>query len=254
MNCHEYQADLGDYVDRSIPAARAGALDVHLAGCARCRAVVADFRTLQTVASSLERRTPPEQVWTKIAAAINQEPAPPAWWNPFAAPFLGWRPMLAAGVVVALLAVGTWFSWREVSTVRTARVVPGDTVSDTVSNSVGDTASNPVVASLTVDRMVPAQEMDNQIVRLEGFVNAGAAILPGETKAAYHVNGAAIEDVIGQSRAALATQPTDNLAQQSLFEALRTKIALLEDMVALINEMRKGNQEGAARIVSGMEP
>ena len=60
--------------------------------------------------------------------------------------------------------------------------------------------------------------------------------------------------VIGQSRAALATAPTDNLAQQSLFEALRTKIALLEDMVALINEMRKGNQEGAARIVSGMEP
>lgn len=241
MNCHEYEADLGDYVDRSIPAARAGALDVHLAGCAQCRALVTDFRTLQTVAGSLERRTPPEQVWTRIATAINQEPAPRAWWNPFAAPFLGWRPMLAAGVVVALLAAGTWFSWREVSTVQTARVAPVETVSDTV-------------AALSVERIDPTQEMDSQIVRLEGFVNAGAAMLPGETKAAYHVNDAAIEDVIGQSRAALATEPTDNLAQQSLFEALRTKIALLEDMVALINEMRKGNQEGAARIVSGMEP
>ena len=240
MNCHEYEADLGDYVDRSIPAARAGALEVHLADCVPCRALVADFRTLQTVAGSLERRTPPEQVWTKIAAAINQEPPPRAWWNPFAAPFLGWRPMLAASVVVALLAVGTWFSWREVSTVQSARVDPSDT--DTV------------VASLTVERIDPTQEMDSQIVRLEGFVNAGAAMLPGETKTAYHANDAAIEDVIGQSRAALATAPTDNLAQQSLFEALRTKIALLEDMVALINEMRKGNQEGAARIVSGMEP
>ena len=69
MNCHQYEADLGDYVDRSIPASRAGALDVHLASCARCRALAADFRTLQTVAGSLERRTPPEQVWTKIAAA-----------------------------------------------------------------------------------------------------------------------------------------------------------------------------------------
>jgi anti-sigma factor RsiW len=249
MNCHEYQADLGDYVDRSIPAARADALDVHLAGCAQCRALVTDFRTLQTVASSLERRTPPEQVWTRIATAINQEPAPRAWWNPFAAPFLGWRPMLAAGVVVALLAVGTWFSWREVSTVQTARVAPADTINGNVSGNFSET-----VAALSVERMDPTQEMNSQIVRLEGFVNAGAAMLPGETKAAYHVNDAAIEDVIGQSRAALATEPTDNLAQQSLFEALRTKLALLEDMVALINEMRKGNQEGAARIVSGMEP
>ena len=71
MNCHEYQADLGDYVDRSIPAPRAGAFEVHLAGCAQCRALVSDFRTLQTVAGSLERRTPPEQVWTRIATAIK---------------------------------------------------------------------------------------------------------------------------------------------------------------------------------------
>jgi hypothetical protein len=211
---------------------------VHLAGCAPCRALASDFRTLQTVAGSLERRTPPEHVWTRIAAAINDEPATGAWWNPFAARFVGWQPMLAGGVVIALLAVGTWFSWHEVSTVQSARVETGD-------------ASG---APLVVERIDPAQEMDSQIVRLEGFVNAGAAMLPGETKAAYHVNDAAIEDVIGQSRAALATEPTDNLAQQSLFEALRTKIALLEDMVALINEMRKGNQEGAARIVSGMEP
>src|SRR5688572_31183640 len=122
MNCHEYESDLGDYVDRSIPAARAGALDVHLAGCGRCRALVADFRTLHTVASSLERRTPPEHVWTRIAASVNEEAAPRAWWNPFAAPFLGWRPMLAAGALVVLLAFAAVLSWREVSTVRTARV------------------------------------------------------------------------------------------------------------------------------------
>lgn len=253
MNCHEYRADLGDYVDRSIPAARAGALDVHLAGCEECRAIVTDFRTLQTVASSLERRTPPEQVWTRIATAIKEEPPPRAWWNPFAAPFLGWRPMLAAGVVVALLAIGTWLSWREVTTVQTARVATADTVNGSLNGSLNGTVSG-AAAALTAERLDPTQEMNSQIVRLEGFVNAGAAVLPGETKAAYQVNDAAIEDVIGQSRAALASEPTDNLAQQSLFEALRTKLALLEDMVALINEMRKGNQEGAARIVSGMEP
>jgi len=238
MNCHEYETDLGDYVDLSIAAARLGALEAHLAGCARCRALVADFRTLHTVAGSLERRTPPEHVWTRIAARVSEEAAPSAWWNPFAPRFLGWRPMLAGGALVALLAIGTWFSWREVSTVQSARVDP----------AVAQ------VAALPADRPDATQTLDSDIVQLEGFVNARAEMLPGETKAAYQVNDAAIEDVIGQSRAAIASEPTDHLARQSLLEALQSKLALLEDMVALINEMRKGNQEGAARIVSGMEP
>jgi len=239
MNCHEYEADLGDYVDRNMPVARAEALDGHLAGCAGCRALVADFRTLHSVASSLERRTPPEHVWTRIAASIQQEAAPRSWWNPFAAPFLGWRPMLAAAVIVGLLAVGTFFSYREVSTVQTARV---------------ETPVPDVDGSLSPDRLEAARALDNDIVELEGIVNANSAVLPGEMKTAYQVNGEAIEHVIGQSRAALANEPTDTLARQGLFEALRSKLALLQDMVTLINEMRKGNQEGAARIVSGMEP
>ena len=47
-------------------------------------------------------------------------------------------------------------------------------------------------------------------------------------------------------------EPENDVAQESLFGALRSKIALLQDTIALINEMRKGNQEGAARIVSGL--
>src|SRR5687768_12416193 len=121
MNCHEYEADLGDHVDRSLTAARAGALDAHLAGCARCRALVTDFRTLQNVAASLERRTPPEHVWTRIAATVNQQPSARSWWHLVATPVLGWRPIMATGVLVALLAGATWFSYQEVSSVQMAR-------------------------------------------------------------------------------------------------------------------------------------
>jgi hypothetical protein len=42
------------------------------------------------------------------------------------------------------------------------------------------------------------------------------------------------------------------VAQESLFGALRSKVALLQETLTLINVMRKGNQEGAARIVSGL--
>ena len=43
------------------------------------------------------------------------------------------------------------------------------------------------------------------------------------------------------------------MAQESLFEALRNKVSLLQDTVTLINEMRKGNPEGTARVVSGLK-
>jgi hypothetical protein len=62
-----------------------------------------------------------------------------------------------------------------------------------------------------------------------------------------------IDQAINESRAALKVQPNNEPAQQSLLESFKTKIALLQDTVALINEMRKGNDAGAARIVSGLK-
>ena len=242
MTCHEYDPDLGDYVERALPTARAAAVEAHLQACDRCRAIVADFTTLRNVASSLERRTPPEHVWTQLAARLERERAPQAARRESPAPFhLGWRSALAGAFMVVLLMGGSWFAWREVSTVRSS----GSRVAD---------AAPLAGPAPTVPELQATQALNTEILHLEGIVNAEAGILPDETHAAYQANGAVIEQAIGQSRAALSTAPSDDLAQQSLFEALRTKMAMLQDMVTLINEMRKGNQDAAARIVSGMEP
>jgi len=56
-----------------------------------------------------------------------------------------------------------------------------------------------------------------------------------------------IDQAISESRAALKTQPSSTNAQDGLFDALRTKVALLQQTVELINEMRKGNQAEAGR-------
>ena len=45
------------------------------------------------------------------------------------------------------------------------------------------------------------------------------------------------------------SQPSSTNAQNGLFDALRTKVALLQQTVELINEMRKGNQAEAGRRV-----
>ena len=63
-----------------------------------------------------------------------------------------------------------------------------------------------------------------------------------------------VDQAISESRAALRVEPASEPAQQSLIDGFKTKMGLLQDTVALINEMRKGNEAGAARIVSGLKP
>jgi hypothetical protein len=51
---------------------------------------------------------------------------------------------------------------------------------------------------------------------------------------------------IAESRSALQKDPGSAPARESLFEALRRKVGVLQATVTLMNEMRKGNQTGAA--------
>ena len=88
------------------------------------------------------------------------------------------------------------------------------------------------------------------IARLEEVTRADRDVLDQETAGAMNAGLMVIDDAIIESRAALRSEPQSESAQESLFAALRRKVALLQEMLALINEMRKGNQEGAARILS----
>jgi hypothetical protein len=92
------------------------------------------------------------------------------------------------------------------------------------------------------------------IAGLEAIASAEGSALDQDTADVLQASLTVIDEAIGESRAALRTEPGSDIAQQSLFEALRSKVTLLQDTIALINEMRKGNQEGAARIVNGLNP
>ena len=90
------------------------------------------------------------------------------------------------------------------------------------------------------------------IAGLESIAKSEQAALDMETADVLQANLTVIDGAITESRAALQTEPDNPAARESLFDALRSKLELLQDVVALINEMRKGNPEGAARIVSGL--
>jgi hypothetical protein len=59
-----------------------------------------------------------------------------------------------------------------------------------------------------------------------------------------------IDRAIAENRAAVKAEPTSVAARETLFEALRQKVSLLQDTISLINEMRKGNNAAAAQLVN----
>jgi hypothetical protein len=55
---------------------------------------------------------------------------------------------------------------------------------------------------------------------------------------------------IADSSAAVHAEPTSVAAREALFDALKQKVSLLQDTISLINEMRKGNNVGAAQVLN----
>jgi hypothetical protein len=93
---------------------------------------------------------------------------------------------------------------------------------------------------------------DNAIRGLEQIAAGGESDLDPATATTLKKNLGVIDQAIAESRAAVRAQPNSEPAQASLLENIKAKLALLEDTVALINEVRKGNGPGAARVAARM--
>jgi hypothetical protein len=240
MTCEQNDAALSEYVD----GARPEGLEAHLAVCPRCRAVVEDLRTLRAAARALEPRVPPAHVWTRIVEEIDG-PARAGAARRVASAFRR-KELALAAMLVLILGAATWFAWRQLNTPSA-----GTTIAQPVETPEPDPA---LVQDVETQLKLAEEHYVRAIAGLEAIASAEGSELDQETADVLRANLTVIDDAIGESRAALQTEPANALAQRSLFEALRSKVTLLQDTIALINEMRKGNQEGAARIVNGLNP
>ena len=260
MNCDECQILIGDAIGGTLDAAAQAAVAAHLSGCAECRALQADLQRIRSLSATLGQVSPPASAWPRIAAAIETQQ--PAWWRGWrswrvwrrASPpdvgrsGSGRRPRLAAAIAATVLLVvisgGAWAVWRRIASSPAPQ-----------SLASARAAANAKAAATAESEIDQAEEHYNRaITTLEQATQNDAGALDAQTTAVLQKNLGVIDSAIGESRQALHADPSNEVARQSLFDALRSKVALLEDTVALINEMRKGNQEGAARIVSGLTP
>ena len=249
MTCHQYEAAISEYVDGTLQAsdresdrALVDALEAHLAECGCCRAIVEDFHTLRDAARTLQPRVPPAHVWTRIAQETGV-PARRPWWALVAAA-ARWQPIAAAATVILVLA-GTWLAWRQFNAAAPAA---------TVARPVQARPDPALVQDVETELKLAEEHYVRAIAGLEAIAKAEGSELDPQTAEVLQANLTVIDAAIGESRAAVQTEPASDVARNSLFEALRRKVTLLQDTIALINEMRKGNQEGAARIMSGLNP
>ena len=114
-----------------------------------------------------------------------------------------------------------------------------------------DDATADAARAVEAELQLAEEHYQKAISGLEQIANSENGAFDPETATTLQKNLAVINQAIDESRAAVRAEPASEQAQYSLIENFKTKLALLQDTVALINELRAGNEAAAARIVSG---
>jgi anti-sigma factor RsiW len=241
---HPNDTILNDYIDGALNATERASVDQHLSACAACRELIEDLQAILVATRDLDVNEPPVRAWPRLERAIKVERehrVRPAGSRPYRTSI----PWLAAA---AALVLATLVGVRYTRAPRTDAPSAG-------ANPVASADGSAQAAAESVESELRLAEShyEKAIKGLEVIANTEQSELDPRTAATLQKNLAVIDQAISESRAAVRAQPASEPAQQSLIEGFKTKIGLLQDTVALINEMRKGNEAGAARIASGLK-
>ncbi len=257
-SCDRYSEAIGDYVDGTLDERAGRELELHLAGCPSCRALVADLRQIRDTARQLEPMEPPARVWTALAQQIAADraaaaPVRPAggrrsglaaWLSP------AWQTGLAAAAVIAVITVTASIVWL----IERPGGMPAGPATASTSAPATPESAGPATAESVAGELKQAEgHYQKAIEGLQQIAKDGEGSLDPKVAESLQKNLAIVDQAIADSRAALQQQPTSEPAQASLLDAFRTKVGLLQETISLINEMRKGNQAGAARIMQDMK-
>jgi hypothetical protein len=175
-------------------------------------------------------------VWTRIEKEIGSDRARGT--NParrsVPAVAASWTWLASAAVLVLAVFIG----------VRFAPQAPTDP-------RLADPATAVDAAAVEAELQLAEEHYQKAISGLERIASAENSPFDETTATTLQKNLAVINQAIDESRAAVRAEPASQQAQYSLIENFKTKLALLQDTVALINELRAGNDAAAARTVSG---
>lgn len=234
MKCEDLNEALVDLVDGRLDGAEQRTVERHLEACGQCRALVEDLRSIRAAAFMLDRREPKADTWSRIQAAVATEPAPRA--RVLSMSRSSWPVWLGAAAALVLATL-----------IGLLPLVNREPAHNDSPRAATEAAPAPTVESVTAEFEAAEKHYQKAIDDLQTIASKDTGELDPQVAAVLQKNLTVIDQAISESREALKAQPANASAQSGLFEGLRTKVALLQQTVELINEMRKGNQAEAGR-------
>lgn len=250
MTCGDVQHALDAQLLGVLDREEAAALDAHLAACRACQALVSDVRRLQAELRLVGSDGPSPCSWERISARLAQDPvfqraaAADLQTAPRTSRF-NWRWVALAAALVVVVGGGS------LSLLRQSLITSGTPASLTVAVPT-DATTGDLVTSIESELELAARHYENAIAGLERVASESESPIDPALMATVKANLDIIDEAIDDSRQALRHDPQSQFAQESLFDAFRRKVALLQDTISLMNEMRKGNPARATAIASGL--
>jgi hypothetical protein len=180
MSCHELDRILERDPDGPLP----DAIAIHVAGCADCRALEADFQAIGAAALELaqEEVAPPEWLWTRIRAELEaegrirepesaREPIRAGWWAAFQRPAIAGAVLGVAFIVAGLLGTGGVTTPLTTSAVLETPSAPELQAQAAESQTAGSLdASEATIVSLPQRDPQVAEELHHDLGVIDNFI------------------------------------------------------------------------------------
>jgi len=246
MACERYLNSIHESIDGTIGSIRRAELEMHLDQCEDCRALYEDLKRIHAAAADLPRLEAPARAWLQIAGRLRQEGR---IHEETKAPAIGRRQYVGwlAAAAALILAVAA-----AVMLIKPAsdRAPQSQTAQSTPAATAPAATDQKAIESATTAVDTAQNQFEKAIADLEKVAKANQQVLDPATSTTIDKNLGILDQAIAENRAAVKTDPTSVAARETLFEALRQKVTLLQDTISLINEMRKGNNAAAAQLVN----
>lgn len=217
-----FRARIPEYADGELNERDSLDLERHLEQCHDCRELLEDLRQIDRLAGTLPTREPDSELWNRISQELG---APPARSSHYWRDYRVWASV--AAMLLMLLGVTVVFQQESWSTRTSEELV-----------------------DQVADELVQAEtHYQSAIEGLEKIFEDNQTSLDPELTATLQQNLEVIEAAVEESRQALASHPESPIARESLLDGLRLKVSLLQNVILMMNEVRKGDGEGALEFI-----
>ena len=218
MTCEEVRDRLDEYVDGDLTEAEFQEMELHLDGCAPCRAEERQLRALIAQAAALpEEIQPAADLWPDLAARLRGPEGLRLVPRTGLARWMGPMSVAAAAAVVVALSAALW----------TRGSMPAGEHGATTG------VVRPVALAGSSELLDSEREYARATADLMAAIEAQKESLAPETRAVLDANLKTIDDALAQVRAALVKDPGNSQLAHLLTSTHQKKVDALKRVVRL---------------------